>query len=138
MEEGFAMLKTERIEEFVRLQSYENVARKLSEEADKFLSGLRAQLTQKEADLFFCLIHKESSMGGAEECLSYQEIGNRLGNVTKQAIAKRVTRLKKNHPDVWEYIHAIRKPKPEVPFSGLSPSERRKEGIDEAYNYDAG
>jgi len=111
---------------------------KLAEGADRFLAGLQGKLSQRAVELFWELIYSEMSDDGGRRCRSYSEIGKRLNGVTKQAIENRVKNLRRKHPDVWEYITAIRNPKQAIPYSGLSPSERRKEGIDEAYNYDEG
>ena len=110
----------------------------LAEGADRFLAGLQGKLLQREVELFWELIYSEKSVSGGRRCRSYAEIGKRLNGVTKQAVENRVKNIKRKYPDVWEYVGAVRNPKPAIPYSGLSPSERRKEGIDEAYNYDAG
>lgn len=138
MEEGFSTLRQERIEAFVQAQSCGSMIEELAQGADTFLAGLRTQLNKKEADLFLCLIHRVSNADGSIRALSYSEIGARLDHVSKQAVASRVARLKRNHPKVWEYVEAIRNPKPEVPFSSLSPSARDKKGIEKCYNYNAG
>lgn len=110
----------------------------LADGADRFLAGLQGELSGREVELFWELIFLETNEYGHRRCRSYAEIGERLNGVTKQAVESRVRKLKKHHSRVWEYISAIRTPNPSIPFSGLSPSERRKEGIDESYNYDAG
>jgi hypothetical protein len=110
----------------------------LAEGADRFLAGLQGKLTQREIELFWELIYSEANANGGRRCRSYAEIGKRLGGVTKQAVESRVKNLKRKHPDVWAYVNAIRNPEAAIPFSGLSPSERRKRGIDDAYNYDQG
>jgi hypothetical protein len=109
----------------------------LADGADRFLAGLQGGLSSRDVELFWELIFSETNEYGQRRCRSYAEIGKRLNGVSKQAIESRVRKLKKHHPRVWGYISAIRTPKQAVPYSGLSPSERRKEGIDEAYNYDA-
>lgn len=109
----------------------------LAEGADAFLAGLQGKLTTSETALFFELIYAEKTISGSRRCRSYAEIGARLGKISKQAVGSRVKKLKFKHPDVWAYIQAIRVPEISVPFSGLSPSKRRKEGIDESYNYNA-
>ena len=115
-----------------------NEIKELADGADRFLAGLQGKLSQKEIELFWELIFSETAESGGRRCRSYSEIGKRLNDVTKQAIESRVKNLKRKHSDVWAYINAIRNPESPVPFSGLSPSERRKQGIDDAYNYNEG
>jgi hypothetical protein len=139
MTEGFESVKSERIEECVRLDTRQKVIEEIAEGPEKFIAGLRAQLSGKEADLFSLLIHKEPDDSGSMQVLSYTEIGQRLQKpVSKQAVGARYKKLEENHPEVWAYVDAIRNPVKETVFSGISPSERDKYGIDKTYNYDAG
>jgi len=110
----------------------------LADGVDRFLAGLQGELSVRDVELFWELIFSETNEYGCRRCRSYAEIGKRLNDVTKQAIESRVRKLKKHHPRVWEYISAIRSPKQAVPYSGLSPAERDRYGIEKSYNYDAG
>lgn len=132
-------IKRERIEDFIKLDSRQKVIEAMAEGPEKFIAGLRARLSGKEADLFTILIHKESDEYGTLRLLSYAEIGDRLKKrVSKQAVGAQYKKLEETHPDVWAFVEAIRNPGKDTVYSGLSPSERRELGIDEAYNYDAG
>jgi len=110
----------------------------LAEGADKFLAGLQGKLSKQDRDLFFELIYTETTDVGSRRCRTYEEIGTRMGKISKQAIGHKVRKMKSNHPDVWKYIQAIRAPESAIPFSGISPSMRREKGIDESYNHDVG
>jgi hypothetical protein len=131
-------LQRERIEDLLKTRTQRQVIEEMAEGPEKFIAGLRAKLSGKEADLFTLLIHKESGEFGSIRVLSYTEIGERLKPpVTKQAVGAQYKKMEENHPVVWAFVESIRKPEKETVFSGLSPSERRKEGVDEAYNYNA-
>jgi hypothetical protein len=137
MKEGFESVKSERIEDYVLLDTRQKVIEEMADGQEKFIAGLRAKLSDKEAELFLLLIHQEADENGTLRVLSFSEIGQKLG-ISKQRAHQRKDALKKDHPDVWAFVQSIRKPKQEMVFSGLSPSERDKYGIDKTYNYDAG
>lgn len=107
----------------------------LADGADRFLAGLQSKLAERDKILFFDLI---ASVDGPEgrRVKTYAEIGERLG-VTRQAIEKRYRKLRKNVPELGDYVDAIRRPEKAKNFSEMSPSERRKQGIEESYNYNA-
>lgn len=110
----------------------------MSEGADKFLSGVVGRMeTPAERDLFFLLIHR-ADVNGVRRALTYEQIGKRLGGVTKQAAHARARDFQAKYPEAWQYVMSIRRPGRADNFSELSPSDRRKHGIDKAYNYDAG
>ena len=103
---------------------------------DRFLAGLSARITEPEdRGLFFALLEKTTD-GGRERSLSYTEIGQRLGGITKQAVHVRVEKFKRKYRQASEYVDSRRSPKQADPFSVLSPSQREKEGIDKSYNHD--
>lgn len=108
----------------------------LAEGADRFLSGLQKNLSDKDTRLFLDLITTVDSESG-RKVKTYEEIGEKY-RVTKQAIQKRYKSLIKRCPEVEGFIDTVRNKQTEPVFSGMSPSERRKSGIDESYNYDAG
>jgi hypothetical protein len=104
----------------------------MAEGVDKFLSGLQQKLNAKERELFFeCIATKDD--GGNRRVLTYGEIGKRLG-ITKQAVEKRLRVLERRNPQVGLFIGAVRRPPETRAFSALSPSERRKTGVEESYN----
>jgi hypothetical protein len=107
----------------------------LAEGADRFLAGLKAQLSKLESDLFFELI-ATTQEGCNRRVRTYAEIGERLG-ISKQAVQKRFRVMADKHPSMAEYVRAIRDPAKPSNFSELSPSERRRQGVEESYGYDA-
>ena len=109
----------------------------LAEGADRFLAGLQSQLRERDKILFFELISSVACPEG-RRVKTYAEIGKMLGGVRKQAIQKRVKKLFEQQKGLADYVRAIREPKKLQNFSEMSPSARRKHGIDTSYNYDAG
>jgi len=103
--------------------------------ADRFLAGLQSKLSERDTILSFELIASVDDPNG-RRVKTYEEIGKRLG-VTRQAIEKRYKKLRRDMPELGDYVEAIRRPKKSKNFSEMSPSDRRKQGIDESYNYDA-
>ena len=104
----------------------------MSEDAVKFLSGLQQKLTPKERDIFFqCIVTNE--VNGKRRLLTYSEIGGNLG-ITKQAVQKRLRALESRNKQVGIFIASVRHPEKPRSFSALSPSDRRKHGIEESYN----
>jgi hypothetical protein len=108
---------------------------KLAEGADRFLAGIKAELTKAQGDLFFEMIATVQE-GCVRRVQSYGDIGAKLG-ITKQAIQKRYKKLCEAHPSVAAYIDSIRNPQKSSNFSEISPKERRKRGVDDSYGYDA-
>jgi len=107
----------------------------LADGADRFLAGLQSKLSERDKILFFELIASVDDPKG-RRVKTYAEIGERL-HVTRQAIEKRYKRLRGDLPNLGDYVEAIRKPRKPKNFSEMSCSDRRKKGIDEAYNYHA-
>ena len=137
MAEGFDSIRRERVEDIVAILTKQKTIEEMAESPDKFVSGLVARMNdQVDIQLFF-LLRVKVEAEGKNRALSYSEIGMKL-DISKQAVGVRVIKFKERNPEAWAFLDPVRNPKSEVPFSGLSPSERRKEGIDEAYNYDAG
>jgi len=132
---GFEAVSKERIREVVQERDREKTIEEMADGADRFLAGLQMKLTEKERELFFALIART---GGPDQVrfLSYAEIGERLG-ITKQAVHKRHRALMIRHPRVADFIQAIRHPEKPRNFSEMSPSQRRRAGVDETYGYDA-
>ena len=81
--------------------------------------------------LLICTVEKR----GRKRCLSYAEIGDRLGGITKQAVEKRVKVFRRDNPEPWRYVLGIRKPPKERKLSEVGPRERRRLGVDESYGY---
>ena len=105
--------------------------------ADRFLAGLQAKLTETERNLFFALITRVED-GGLKRPLSYAEIGERMGKITKQAVEKKIRQLFEREPKLKLYVASVRKPLKASKFSELSPSDRRKYGIEASSGYSPG
>lgn len=104
---------------------------------DRFLSGLASRMKDEKTRVLLLALMEKVNECGRERYLTYAEIGERLGGITKQAVGARVSRLRHDHPGPWDYIDGQRQPDKPSCYSELSPSARRKDGIDESYNYDA-
>ncbi|HNU50183.1 MAG TPA: hypothetical protein PKJ98_04610 [Verrucomicrobiota bacterium] len=131
---GFEAVSKERIAEAVQERDREQTIEEMADGADRFLAGLQMKLTEKERELFFALIARTET-DGKPRFLNYTEIGTRLG-ITKQAVRKRAEALNQKHPSVADYLKAIRAPEKPRNFSELSPSQRRRAGIEESYGQD--
>jgi hypothetical protein len=57
--------------------------------------------------------------------------------VTRQAIGKRVKELKAKNHELKLFIDNARRSEKEINFSEISPTQRRKAGIDETYGQGA-
>ena len=137
MAEGFDSIRRERVEDLMVIRTKQQTIEEMAESPDEFVAGLVARINDRvDIQLFFLLRATVAEEGGRRP-LSYSEIGMKL-DISKQAVGVRVTKFKGRYPEAWAFLDPIRNSKPDVPFSGLSPSIRRKEGIDEAYNYDVG
>lgn len=108
----------------------------MAEGADKFIAGLQQQLTSRERDIFFDLIASITE-GHIRRIRTYAEIG-RARNITKQAVQKAHKKLADKHPSVGAFIEAIRSPAQSRRFSELSPTERRRYGVDSSYDHQPG
>lgn len=104
----------------------------LADGADRFLASVRQKLTKPQCDLFFELIATVED-AGTRRVKSYAEIGKRLG-ISKQAVQQQYRRMAERIPTIDDYVDAIRHPKKPRNFSEMSPSERRKTGVDSSYD----
>jgi hypothetical protein len=132
--DAVAQQKRELAQESARRQG---MIEEMATGADGFLAGLQEKLNEGERALFFMLLVRVTA-GAVKRFLTYAEIGERLGKVTKQAIERRVRALFDQHRGVEDYVRAVRNPDKAVAFSELSPSERRRLGIEESYGHEPG
>ena len=137
MTQGFERVVTVRHDDGRKIRQQREAIEDMADGPDRFLAGLQGQLTEKQRELFFALIEKIDD-GAVRRVRTYAEIGKMLGGVKKQAIGTRVKRLYEQHEGVADYVRAIREPEKPQDFSEMSPSDRRKHGIDKTYNYDSG
>lgn len=106
-----------------------------AEGIDRFLAELRNRLSKAELDFFLELIGTMES-GVTRRVRTYREIGVRLG-ISKQAVQKRHKALSLKHPGLGEYVRSIRNPAKPQNFSEMSPSERRRQGIEDSFSSDS-
>jgi hypothetical protein len=90
--------------------------------------------TEQDRNLFNLLIGTEEKKG-RDRPLSYREIGERLGGITRQAVEKKVKKFRGNYPQPWRHVQSVRKPPKVQNFSEARPGARRRSGIDECYGY---
>lgn len=107
----------------------------------EFLKKLSLKLSSQEHQLFLLLVVPTND-GNSERRLTYEEIAKKLcgkGNppVTRQAIGKRVKELKAKNHELKLFIDNARRSEKEINFSEISPTQRRKAGIDETYGQSA-
>lgn len=110
--------------------------REMAEGADKFLAGLSAKLTRSQIDLFLALSVKIRN-GATSRFQTYEEIGAKR-SVSKQAVEKAYKSLARKFPEVGAYIELARRPPKETNFSELSPSQRKKSGVESSYDHKTG
>ena len=92
------------------------------------------KLSARDRELFF-LLTGHVKQGVRHRVKTLEEIGRALGGITKQAVQKRMKTFYKRYPAVACYVKDIRKrPCKPLNFSELSPSQRRRLGVDESYN----
>ncbi len=133
MKKGFDAIRRERMEDQVTVRKQRESIEDMANGPDRFLAGLQAQLSEKERELFFELIAKVT-IDGRERMRTHTEIAVRLGGVSRQAVGSRVRRLFAKHAGLADYVMSIREPGKPKAFSEMSPSERRKQGIDKTYD----
>jgi predicted transcriptional regulator len=136
MEDGFKMVRRERIRDEIERKKMAATIGEMAGGTVEFLSQLQGRLSHEEMLLFFELIGWVQE-GKIQRVRSYAEIGKRMG-VTKQAIQKRYRKLVQRDRAAGQYIKSIRIPEKSKNFSEMSPSMRRKNGIDDCYGYQSG
>jgi len=99
-----------------------------------FWARMRARMEEADFCLFLALIAPDDQIAGKP--LSFKKIGQLLGGITKQAVSARVTGFRANHAEAWAFVEGVRWRRMTVAFSAQSPSQRRKEGVEENYGHD--
>ena len=119
--------RAELLEENERLAA---IVRDMGDEVAKVITGMRAQLNAKEMDLLILLMSKDDH----GQFLSYEEIGKRLSKpVSKQAVSAAYGKWERKKRAVWSFVEKFRNPPQPDLFSAMSPSGRRKAGVDTCY-----
>ena len=123
----------------------DELAREVEEKTDEVVrmatdpAGVVARIAagfRKESDRgLFSLLIATAEKRGRNRPLSYREIGDRLGGITRQAVEKKVKKFRGDYPQPWRYVQSVRKPPRERKFSELGPKARRERGIEESYGY---
>jgi hypothetical protein len=107
------------------------IIRDMGDEVTKVITGMRAQLSAKDMDLLILLMSKDAN----GLFLSFEEIGKRLSKpVSKQAVSAAYARWQRGKRSVWTFVEKYRNPPQPDLFSEISPSERRRAGIDKNYD----
>lgn len=134
MEYGFDSLRKQTIEDAISANEMRKELEDISGRADNFMTQLVAGFGADKAmaDLFMRLL----AVGKDGKPLSYAMVGAQMG-VTKQAVEAKFRKMEKKFPAAHRHLKAIRAREKTTQFSAISPTERRREGVDSAYDYDA-
>jgi hypothetical protein len=121
-----------------RDNSQQRQINELSAGPAEFLQKIGVKLSQGDFQLFALLVTKNEENGG--RCLTYDQIAQKLAGkkkrpVSRQAIEKRASSLKAKNPGLRSVIDAERKSAKGETFSEISPTERRRAGVDESYGH---
>jgi hypothetical protein len=132
---GFESIKAERIIDEVKSRQMRAEFAEMAGGADEFMSKLIAGFGSdaKMAHLFMLLRTDNPEKPG--KLLTFEEIGKQLG-VKKQAISAQFAKMGQKYPAAHRFILSHRAPTEVANYSEISPTERRKAGIEESYNYD--
>lgn len=133
MAEGFESIRGERIDATLAANEMRKELADISGRADEFLTGLIARFGDDRAmaDLFMRML----ATGANGKPLSYAQVGNQMG-VTKQAVEARFRKMETQYPAAYRHLRTLRAPSKTTQFSAISPTERRKKGLDGTYDYD--
>jgi hypothetical protein len=134
MAEGFESIRREVIQEVVATNEMLKELEANSGSAVEFMTQLVAGFGSDKsmADLFMRLLATRPD----GKPLSYADVGNQMG-ITRQAVEAQFRKMRKKFPTAHRHLRSLRARAKTTQFSAISPKERRKEGIDSAYDYDA-
>jgi hypothetical protein len=132
---GLSSIKRERIVDEVKGQQLRSELADMAGDADEFLSKLITGFGKdaKVAQLFMLLRSDDPNRPGKH--LTFEQVGKQL-KVTKQAISLQYRKMAEHYPAAHRYLEAIRAHTETQNYSEMSPTGRRKAGIDESYGYD--
>jgi hypothetical protein len=137
LEAGIESLRREGIAEAAQGMRLRDELADASAGADEYLSKLLAGFGSNTdmLEIFMLLRAPNPDMPGRQ--LTFEQIGKKLG-ISKQAVSARFQKMEGDFPAAHRFVVEVRNRKKLVNYSELSPRARRKLGIDETYNYDAG
>jgi hypothetical protein len=134
IEQGFNSIRMQTIESTIAANEMRQELDEISGRADVFMTQLVAGFGSDKvmADLFLRLL----ATGVNGKPLSYAKVGEQIG-ITKQAVEARFRKMGSQYPIAYRHLKSIRSRGKTTQFSAISPTERRKQGVDESYDYDA-
>jgi hypothetical protein len=134
MSKGFESIRKESIQEAIATSEMRKELEVISGRADVFVTKLIAGFGSDKsmADLFMRMLATRPD----GKPLSYDNVGVQMG-ISKQAVEAQFRKMGKKHPTAHRHLKSLRARKKTTQFSAISPKQRRKEGIDSAYDYDA-
>jgi hypothetical protein len=134
MSKGFESIRKESIQEAIATSEMRKELEVISGRADEFVTKLIAGFGSDKsmADLFMRMLATRPD----GKPLSYANVGDQMG-ITRQAVEAQFRKMGKNYPYAHRHLKSLRDRKKTTQFSALSPTQRREEGIDSSYDYDA-
>lgn len=134
IEQGFQSLRKQTIEDAISANEMRKELEDISGRADNFMTDLVTGFggDRDMADLFMRLL----AVGENGKPLSYAMVGDQIG-ITKQAVEARFKKMADKFPIAHRHLKTLRTSMKTKQFSAISPTERRKKGVDGVYDYDA-
>jgi hypothetical protein len=134
IEKGFNSIRMQTIESTIAANEMRQELDEISGRADVFITQLVAGFGSDKAmaEIFLRLL----ATGADGKPLSYAKVGAQMG-ITKQAVEARFRKMASQYPPAHRHLKSIRSRDKTTQFSAMSPTERRKQGVDESYDYDA-
>lgn len=137
MEAGFGGLSKERITEVTEGNRLREEMGEISGSADELLGKLIAGFgSNKEMAQLFMLARSEHPKKPGKP-ITYEQIGKQLG-ISKQAVSSRLQVMEREYGPAHTHLQQVRKRKKVINYSEMSPTMRRKSGIEKNYGYDEG
>ena len=134
IEQGFNSMRIQTVESAIAANEMRKELEEISGRADALLTQLVVGFGSNKdmANLFMRML----ATGADGKKLSYAKIGAQIG-ITKQAVEARFRKMAAEYPHAHRHLKTIRSRDKTTQFSALAPKERRKQGVDESYDYDA-
>ena len=134
IEHGFNSIRIQTVEGAIAANDMRKELEEISGRADAFLTQLVAGFGSNKdmANLFMRML----ATGADGKPLSYTKVGEQMG-ITKQAVEARFKKMATAFPTAHRHLKTLRAREKTTQFSAISPKERRKQGVDESYDYDA-
>jgi hypothetical protein len=135
IEQGFNSIRKETVEGVIAANEMRKELEAISGRADAFVTQLIAGFGSDKgmATLFLGLL----ATGPHGKPITYAKVGAQMG-ITKQAVEARFKKMGVEFPAAYRHLKTLRSREKTTQFSALSPKERKKQGVDSSYDYDAG